>query len=51
MHPVYLNEYKELRSDIQFFICGWSKMIDEAVENLFGELKYDRKQITYELYG
>ncbi len=51
VHPVYLNEYKELRSDIQFFICGWSKMIDEAVENLFGELKYDRKQITYELYG
>ena len=51
VHPVYLIEYKEARSDIQFLICGWSKMIDETVENLFGELKYDRKQITYELYG
>lgn len=51
VHQVYLNEYQTVRTDIQFFICGWSKMIDEAVENLFSELKYDRKQIVYELYG
>ena len=51
VHPIYIKEYKDKRPDIQFFICGWSKMIDEAVENLFGELNYDRKQIAYELYG
>lgn len=51
VHQVYLKEYKDRRPDLQFFICGWSKMIDEAVENIFGELKYDRKQIAYELYG
>ncbi len=51
VHPIYLEHYGEKRTDIKFYICGWSKMIDETVANLFAKLKYDRSQIIYELYG
>ena len=51
LHQVYLEDYKNTREDVKFYICGWSKMIDEAVANLFVKLKYDRSQIIYELYG
>lgn len=51
VHPIYLEKYANPRSDIKFYICGWSKMIDETVANLFAKLKYDRSQIIYELYG
>lgn len=51
VHQVYQEKYNEARPDIKFYICGWSKMIDEAVLHLFSKLKYDRSQIIYELYG
>ena len=51
VHQVYLDQYKDARSDVKFFLCGWSNMIDEAVSNLLTKLKYDRSQIVYELYG
>ncbi|MEP7266998.1 MAG: ferredoxin--NADP reductase [Saprospiraceae bacterium] len=51
VHQVYLENYSLSRPDVHFYICGWTKMIDEAVENLFGDLKYSKEQIHYELYG
>lgn len=51
VHPIYLNEYATQRTDIQFYLCGWSNMVDQAVANLFVTLGYDRQQIVYELYG
>lgn len=51
IHQVYLDKYKDVRSDIDFYICGWSQMIDDAVANLLIKLKYDKSQIKYELYG
>ena len=48
---VYMESYKEKRDDVKFYLCGWSKMIDETVANLFTKLHYDRSQIIYELYG
>lgn len=51
VHQVYLNKYKDKKDDIKFYLCGWTKMIDEAVANLIVTLKYDRKQVIYELYG
>lgn len=51
VHPIYQNEYANVRSDVHFYICGWSKMIDQAVANLFLDMKYSRNQIHYELYG
>ncbi|RMG87830.1 MAG: oxidoreductase [Bacteroidetes bacterium] len=51
VHQFYLDRYKDVRPDIDFYICGWSNMIDEAVENLLLKLGYDKKQIHYELYG
>jgi CDP-4-dehydro-6-deoxyglucose reductase len=51
VHQVYLEEYKNVRPDVDFYICGWSNMIDDAVANLLLKLKYDKSQIHYELYG
>lgn len=51
VHPVYMEDYKSVRSDIDFYICGWSNMIDDAVENLILKLGYDKSQVHYELYG
>ena len=51
VHPIYAAAYHTVRPDVHFYICGWSNMIDEAVENLLLKLGYDRSQIHYELYG
>jgi ferredoxin-NADP reductase len=51
VHQVYLQEYAKPRPDVAFYLCGWSNMIDEAVANLLVQLKYERSQIHYELYG
>jgi len=51
LHQVYLQEYAQARPDVDFYLCGWSNMIDYALANLMMQLKYDRSQIHYELYG
>jgi ferredoxin-NADP reductase len=51
VHPIYRSTYSEYNEANYFMICGWSRMIDEAVENLFLQMKYPRNQIIYELYG
>jgi ferredoxin-NADP reductase len=51
VHQVYLEQYKDARPDVAFYLCGWSNMIDEAVANLLVKLGYARSQIHYELYG
>ena len=51
VHGIYLEEYQYKRPDIAFYLCGWTKMVDEAVANLIVKLGYDRSQIKYELYG
>ena len=51
IHQIYQQHYGKKRSDIDFYLCGWSNMIDEAVENLILEIGYEKGQIHYELYG
>jgi CDP-4-dehydro-6-deoxyglucose reductase len=51
VHELYKNEYAQRRPDVVFYLCGWSRMIDEAVANLIATLGYDRTQVVYELYG
>lgn len=51
VHQIYLDEYKEVRPDVDFYLCGWSNMIDDAVANLIVKLGYDKSQVHYELYG
>ncbi|GAB4492497.1 MAG: ferredoxin--NADP reductase [Saprospiraceae bacterium] len=51
VHQIYLEKYATARTDVDFYICGWSNMIDEAVANLLVKIGYDRSQIHYELYG
>jgi CDP-4-dehydro-6-deoxyglucose reductase len=51
VHPIYAEAYKQARPDVDFYLCGWANMIDDAVAKLMIDLKYDRSQIFYELYG
>ncbi|MCB0640413.1 MAG: hypothetical protein KDC44_02180 [Phaeodactylibacter sp.] len=51
VHQIYLEQYATPRPDIDFYICGWSNMIDDAVANLIVKLGYDKSQVHYELYG
>jgi ferredoxin-NADP reductase len=51
VHEVYTEVYREKRDDVDFYICGWSNMIDDVVAKLMVDLGYDKSQIHYELYG
>lgn len=51
VHQIYQCAYREKRDNLQFYICGWSNMIDDAVANLLVKMGYDKSQIHYELYG
>jgi ferredoxin-NADP reductase len=51
VHQVYMEDYPNPSAEMDFWICGWSKMIDEAVEHLLLDLKCVKSQIHYELYG
>lgn len=51
VHQIYLDQYATPRPDVDFYLCGWSNMIDDAVANLLVKLGYDKSQIHYELYG
>ncbi|WP_235298638.1 ferredoxin--NADP reductase [Portibacter marinus] len=49
VHQVYME--RNYSEGTKFYLCGWSQMIDEAVENLLVHKKVDKKNIIYELYG
>jgi len=51
VHQVYQELYKEVDINRHFYLCGWSNMIDEAVEKLTSEMGYDKEQVHFELYG
>jgi len=51
VHPIYEKAYAEVRPDVDFYICGWSNMVDEAVAKLTGKMGYSKEQVHYELYG
>ncbi|MEZ4909832.1 MAG: FAD-binding oxidoreductase [Saprospiraceae bacterium] len=51
IHSIYLEKYKEKSDNRMFYMCGWSQMIDQAVLHLYTDLKYNRTQLVYELYG
>ena len=50
VHQVYERDYAEVRSDVRFYLCGWSQMVDEAQARLLA-MGYGRKQVVLELYG
>ena len=51
VHQVYLQDESIDFSNSKFYLCGWSQMIDEAVERLQTEKEVDKSDIIYELYG
>lgn len=51
VHQIYEEAYSEVNADRHFYLCGWSQMIDEAVEKIILGLGYDKSQVHYELYG
>lgn len=51
VHEVYKSEHYVIPPHAQIYICGWSKMIDQAVEILLLEKKVNKEQVKFELYG
>ena len=50
VHQIYQVQCQDLREDIQFLICGWQNMVDEAEANLLQQ-GFGRGQVKVELYG
>ncbi len=51
VHQVYLENYPPKSPGVDFYLCGWTQMVDEAVANLIVKMGCDRTQVKYELYG
>lgn len=51
VHQVYMDAYPTPRPELDFYLCGWSNMIDDAVANLLVKLGCEKSRIHYELYG
>ncbi|HAN38394.1 MAG TPA: oxidoreductase [Chitinophagaceae bacterium] len=49
VHEVY-EPIVAAKPEAQFYLCGWQKMIDDAVARLI-QIGYTKKEIHYELYG
>lgn len=51
VHGIYRRHYTGNIENKQFYLCGWSYMVDEAREILSKEMGAADHQIHYELYG
>ncbi|MBK8621562.1 MAG: oxidoreductase [Saprospiraceae bacterium] len=51
VHEIYKKADYIIPDDALIYLCGWSKMIDQAVEYLLIHKKVRKDQIRYELYG
>jgi len=51
IHQAYMNSSNIPKGETVYMICGWNQIIDEVVVHLIQELKIDRKQIRFELFG
>jgi len=51
VHDIYMSDNFLVGEKVHYYICGWSRMIDDAVANLIIKKGIDRKQVHYELYG
>jgi ferredoxin-NADP reductase len=49
VHPVYERLFAG-RNDVQFMLCGWTAMINEAKDRLYA-MGFEKKDVHYELYG
>lgn len=51
VHQIYEEAYPTISKDRHFYLCGWSQMVDGAVEKIIVGLGYDKSQVHFELYG
>lgn len=50
VHQAYLNKSDEA-GNAMYMICGWTQVIDEVVANLINQMRVDRSQIRFEIFG
>lgn len=50
MKQKYFNKYNDTDEDIQFYICGWPKMVNDTLEKLIYDKGFDKEQVFYEIY-
>jgi len=51
VHQIYMEAYAGKADTADFYFCGWSSMIDDAVANLVQQMGCDKSRIRFELYG
>jgi ferredoxin-NADP reductase len=51
VHQIYEKTYANISKNRRFYICGWSKMVDEAYAKITNDLGYEKSQVICELYG
>ena len=51
VHQVYQEKYLDKASETDFYLCGWSNMVDEAIDILKNKMQVPSSNIYHELYG
>lgn len=51
VHQIYLEQDTCSIKNTKYYLCGWSNMVDEAVDNLTKIMNVPKERILYELYG
>ena len=51
VHAYYQEAWAGRGESVQFLLCGWSNMVDEARSRLVEEMGYSPAQVITELYG
>ncbi|HAE14020.1 MAG: oxidoreductase [Chitinophagales bacterium] len=50
VHDIYEKVCENGQKDMDFYLCGWKNMVDEA-RNRLKDMGYDKERIHLELYG
>lgn len=51
VHDIYRHQYHTPKSETLFMLCGWTSMVDQAVQHIITDLGFQKNQVRYELYG
>jgi ferredoxin-NADP reductase len=51
VHEIYKEKYAIRSEEVDFYLCGWSNMVDQAVDILKNTMQVSESNIFHELYG
>ena len=51
VHDVYMKAYEGQSVGVDYYLCGWSNMVDQAIDTLKNTMQVPTTNIFHELYG